>query len=196
MQLAFARLIGSPWPLFVHDHYFPVPGSIFRPLGFASFWLWQALFGTNYFAHAFADMLLHVAVSLALYRVIRAGALDRFPAALCTLVFALHPAVLGTAFWWSARFDLLAALFALVAIRGALDYIDRPRITSLLVALSATLAARRELRSAPSTTIAVPCWSSWKTGMSSISRSRASISKQRGAAMSSRLMPRSTEKEI
>ena len=40
-----------------------------------------------------------------------------------------------------------------------------------------------------STTTAVPCWSSWKTGMSSSRRSRPSISKQRGAAMSSRLMP-------
>jgi hypothetical protein len=42
---------------------------------------------------------------------------------------------------------------------------------------------------AASTTIAVPCWSSWKTGMSSDSRNRASTSKQRGAAMSSRLIP-------
>ena len=40
-----------------------------------------------------------------------------------------------------------------------------------------------------STTIAVPCWSSWNTGMSSTSRSRASISKHRGAEMSSRLIP-------
>ena len=48
---------------------------------------------------------------------------------------------------------------------------------------------RRALVSAASTTIAVPCWSSWKTGMSRVSRSRRSISKQRGAAMSSRLMP-------
>ncbi len=48
---------------------------------------------------------------------------------------------------------------------------------------------RSALRSAAITTMAVPCWSSWKTGMSSFSRSRASISKQRGAAMSSRLMP-------
>ena len=48
---------------------------------------------------------------------------------------------------------------------------------------------RSALVSAASTQIAVPCWSSWKTGMSSISRSRSSISKQRGAAMSSRLMP-------
>ena len=48
---------------------------------------------------------------------------------------------------------------------------------------------RSALVSAASTQIAVPCWSSWKTGMSSSSRSRISISKQRGAAMSSRLMP-------
>ena len=48
---------------------------------------------------------------------------------------------------------------------------------------------RSALRSAPSTTTAVPCWSSWNTGMSSSSRSRDSISKQRGAAMSSRLIP-------
>ena len=45
------------------------------------------------------------------------------------------------------------------------------------------------LRSAASTTIAVPCWSSCMTGMSSRSRSRSSISKHRGALMSSRLMP-------
>ena len=48
---------------------------------------------------------------------------------------------------------------------------------------------RSALVSAARTTIAVPCWSSWKTGMSRLSRSRRSISKQRGAAMSSRLMP-------
>ena len=45
------------------------------------------------------------------------------------------------------------------------------------------------LSSAARTTTAVPCWSSWKTGMSSCSLRRSSISKQRGAEMSSRLMP-------
>ena len=45
------------------------------------------------------------------------------------------------------------------------------------------------LRSAASVTTAVPCWSSWKTGMSSRSWSLRSISKQRGAEMSSRLTP-------
>ena len=141
MQLAFARLIGSPWSVFFHDHYFPVPGSIFRPLGFASFWLSQALFGTDYFWNAFGDLALHVAVSLALYRVICAGAIERVPASLCTLLFALHPAVLGTALWWSARFDLLAMLFGLVAVRAALDYAARPHVGSMLVALASVLAA-------------------------------------------------------
>ena len=47
----------------------------------------------------------------------------------------------------------------------------------------------RALTRAASVTIAVPCWSSWKTGMSSPVRRRSSISKQRGAEMSSRLMP-------
>ena len=37
--------------------------------------------------------------------------------------------------------------------------------------------------------IAVPCWSSWNTGISSCSIKASSISKQAGAAMSSRLMP-------
>ena len=42
---------------------------------------------------------------------------------------------------------------------------------------------------AASATTAVPCWSSWNTGMSSSSLSRSSTSKHCGAAMSSRLMP-------
>ena len=45
---------------------------------------------------------------------------------------------------------------------------------------------------AASVTIAVPCWSSWKTGMSSSSRRRRSTSKHRGAEMSSRLIPPKT----
>ena len=55
--------------------------------------------------------------------------------------------------------------------------------------LSSRPVTRAALRIAASATMAVPCWSSWKTGMSSRSRSLCSISKQRGAEMSSRLMP-------
>ena len=37
--------------------------------------------------------------------------------------------------------------------------------------------------------IAVPCWSSWKTGISKISFSFSSMTKQSGAAISSKLIP-------
>ena len=48
---------------------------------------------------------------------------------------------------------------------------------------------RRPLMIPARTTIAVPCWSSWNTGISRIAFKRSSISKQRGAEMSSRLIP-------
>ena len=44
-------------------------------------------------------------------------------------------------------------------------------------------------RNAAPLMIAVPCWSSWKTGMSISAISRSSISKHSGARMSSRLIP-------
>ena len=63
-----------------------------------------------------------------------------------------------------------------------------PAIT-ILTSGSSLPTTRSALVSAASTTMAVPCWSSWNTGMSSIARSRRSTSKQRGAEMSSRLIP-------
>ena len=65
-----------------------------------------------------------------------------------------------------------------------------PLITTRMSSIlrPSTLAA---LISAASSTIAVPCWSSWNTGMPR-SCSRRSISKHRGAEMSSRFTPPKT----
>ena len=63
-----------------------------------------------------------------------------------------------------------------------------PETTTRVVSINRPVS-RSAFSSAASTTTAVPCWSSWNTGMSSRCLSRSSISKQRGAEMSSRLMP-------
>ena len=63
-----------------------------------------------------------------------------------------------------------------------------PLQTSLVVAMSRPVRCRALIRPAAAM-MAVPCWSSWKTGMSINSRSRCSITKHSGALMSSRLMP-------
>jgi len=139
-QLALARMIGSPWPLFAHDH-FPVPGSVFRPLGFASMWLDTRLFGTAYAPHAICDLALHAGVALALFGMLRRAGATSFVALLAALAFALHPAASGTAQWWSARFDVLATLFVLLALHGALAYRTRPSTLALGAALLAAFAA-------------------------------------------------------
>lgn len=139
-QLALVRMVGSPWPLFAHDHY-PVPGSVFRPLGFASMWLDTRLFGTAYAPHAICDLALHAGVTLALFGVLRRAGASPFVASLAALAFALHPAAAGTAQWWSARFDVLATLFVLLALQGALAYRARPSALALGIALLAAFAA-------------------------------------------------------
>jgi len=70
----------------------------------------------------------------------------------------------------------------------ALPAAPAPEITARRSAGVRPVSAAAPL-SAASVTTAVPCWSSWKTGMSSRSCNRRSISKQRGAEMSSRLTP-------
>lgn len=119
--LAYMRLVDAPWAFFFHDH-FPVPGSIFRPLGFASMWLTQALFGTQYRAESLVDLGLHVAVAVALYRVVGLAVRPPILAASCALLFAVQPAAMAAVLVWTNRFDLLATLFCLLALRAAYDY--------------------------------------------------------------------------
>jgi hypothetical protein len=138
--IALLRMIDSPWLLFTQDHY-PVPGSVFRPLGFASMWLCERWLGTDYAAQATVDLSLHIAVALAFFRLLLRAQIPSSVATICALLFALHPVVIGTALWWSARFDLLATLFSVVAVDAALAYRAPARVATLLVALLAALAA-------------------------------------------------------
>jgi hypothetical protein len=139
-QLALMRMLGSPWPLFVEDH-FLVAGSVFRPLGFASMWLGERLFGSAYPAHAMSELALHVGVSLLLFSLLRRMAIATLPALFGTLLFALHPAAIGTALWWSARFDLLSTTFILLSLHAGFAYRRSQTPLALVAALVAALAA-------------------------------------------------------
>src|SRR5512141_786517 len=61
--------------------------------------------------------------------------------------------------------------------------------TTIFMSSIRFLTIFREFSSEASTTTAVPCWSSWKTGIPISPFRRSSISKQRGAEISSRLIP-------
>jgi len=138
--VAYMRLVDKPLAFFVNDH-FPTPGAIFRPLGYASMWITQALFGAEYRAQSLVDLGLHIAVAVALFRVINLVLRSRNLALLCTLAFAIHPAVISTVLVWTNRFDVLAALFCLLALRAAYDWLDDRRPVMLAATLMFALAA-------------------------------------------------------
>lgn len=140
MQLAMARMVDTPWVFFTTDH-FPVPSTVFRPVGFASFWLSWVVAGTEFWPHALLNLGLYAAIALALFGALRAFRVDTIPAFLATLLFALHPVAIGTGLWWSARFDLLATLFALIALRSAARTTRRPPAVPVALTLLWLMAA-------------------------------------------------------
>ena len=100
--------------------YFPTAG--FSPVWvFASFWLGQSLFGSHYTGHAVLTLGLFLATLASFWSLLRVLGIERMTAALVTALSACHPVAIGTALWWSARFDLLATLFALLAMRLAVS---------------------------------------------------------------------------
>lgn len=141
MQLAMARMLGSPWPLFFTDHFVAMPEAVFRPLGFASFWVGQWLFETSYFGHALFSLALHLGVCLALFALLRSLAVGLLSATLVSLLFGLHPTVIGSALWWSARFDLLATLLVLLGLSMTLRFSRSLSFRDMLLAALFMLAA-------------------------------------------------------
>ena len=74
------------------------------------------------------------------------------------------------------------------SLKMAVPAAPAPENTAVMSSIFLSTSFRALMRAA-ATMMAVPCWSSWKMGMSHTSLSLRSISKQRGAEMSSRLTP-------
>ena len=91
--------------------------------------------------------------------------------------------VLSTAMQFSGRTPM-----ALISSSEAMPAAPAPQSTTFTSFSSRPVMAQAFIRPAAEM-IAVPCWSSWKTGMSSSSCSSVSMRKHSGALMSSRLMP-------
>ncbi len=140
MQLAMVRLVGDPLAFFTSDH-FVLPGGVFRPMGYFSLWLGHALGGTEFSRHAVHSLILHAGTALTLFALLRRFGLGRLAALFPALMFALHPVAIGTALWWSARFDVLALLFVLLAMNLAWQFRQGSGMLALAGSLLCLLAA-------------------------------------------------------
>lgn len=139
LLLALARLLDQPWQVFWHDHFFGSP--FFRPLGIFAWWLATACFDTAPRGQYGANLVLHLGVVFALYRLLQTLHRDAGWNAAWSAAFAVHPVAIGTALWLSDRFDLIAVAFSLLALGAAVRYARAPRAQNLIWMLLCVLAA-------------------------------------------------------
>jgi Flp pilus assembly protein TadD len=92
-----------------------LPGTYYRPV----FLLWlrlnHACFGLAPFPWHLTTLLVHLAVTLLVYRLLLRVTADRLTAAFAAVLFGLHPTHIETVAWISGVTDSLTALFLLAS---------------------------------------------------------------------------------
>ena len=95
------------------------------PLVYTIFWLEHKIWGLAPAGYHIVNVILHVANTLLLWRVL--GRLAVPGAALAAAVFAVHPLHVESVAWIIERKDVLSALFYLSAVLVWLRFLERPR---------------------------------------------------------------------
>ena len=107
-----------------------------RPLTYFTFWLNYQLGGTNPLGYHLVNLLLHVAATLMLARVLRGRLPDR-AVLVATALFALHPIQAEPVLYIFARSTLLATLLCLAALDSWLREKRWPAVGWFALALAA-----------------------------------------------------------
>lgn len=120
----------------------PSGGDLFfRPIGYVTYWFnfkWAAY---EPFRWHLWNVAVHVISCCLVYRLLIALGLDRLPAGIGALVFAIHGTRAEAVSWVAAEFDLLACLFVLLSLLAVNQYVGTNRRTwYVLMILTAMLA--------------------------------------------------------
>lgn len=100
--------------------------AYYTPIAFLSLMAEQALAGSDVRPQAWVaklmNVLYHVLNALMLFALLRMLGIEKRPAFLGALIFAIHPVQVGTVAWVAERKNLLATLFYLSALVSYLHY--------------------------------------------------------------------------
>ena len=106
------------WQAFLHPYWPPAfGGQLYRPLAVATYALDARLDGSAWFH--LVNLLWHAGASVAVTALVRRGAGER-SALIAGLLFAVHPVHVEAVANVAGRAELMAALFSLLAVYGAL----------------------------------------------------------------------------
>jgi tetratricopeptide (TPR) repeat protein len=155
--LVFARVAGFEFLLYDDDKYLTANaimqqgltldsvawafGSFhegtYQPVTWLSYLIDISIFGMKSGPIHVVNLLLHLLVSLMVWRVLDRSTGRRGPAFVVALLFALHPLQVQSVAWIAERKGLLAALFGLVAIDQWVDWVRTSARRSFIVAHAA-----------------------------------------------------------
>ncbi len=104
----------------IHDFFGPQYGLrntvlFWRPLITASFWLDQALFGSNPFGYHLNNTIVHALNTLLVWLVLWRFIGNKW-AFRATLLWALHPALAGSVLWAAGRVDVHSCFWILLSL--------------------------------------------------------------------------------
>jgi len=108
---------------FTRPHY-----HMYHPLTTISNMLDCQIFGLNPLWHHLVSLLLHIANTVLLFRVLKRMTGSVWCSAFVAAVFALHPLSVESVAWASERKNALSGFFWMLTIAGYIRYAERPRI--------------------------------------------------------------------
>lgn len=133
-----------------------------HPLTSFSHMLDCQIYGLNPFGPHLTNLLLHLAVVLALFLVLRAMTGSVWRSIAVAALFAVHPLRAESVAWVSERKDLLSGLFFMLTLGAYLRYIRRPfsvrRYVSVALLFSAGLLSKSMLVTLPFVLLLLDVW--------------------------------------
>ena len=123
-RLNFLSNTGNVLEAFRQDVFLQPRGTLafYRPLLTLSFMLDAQLGGAAPFFYHLTNVLLHLAASVLVFRVLLKLKYGTAPAFFFSLFFTLHPAISQAVYWIPGRNDPMLAVFCLAAFLAALNF--------------------------------------------------------------------------
>ena len=149
-----------------------VPGATpqYYPLVFVSFWVQHAVHGLEPFGYHLVNLLLHLASSVLLWRLLVAL---RLPGALfAAALFAVHPVQVETVAWVTERKNVLSMAFSLASLLAWVRFLQDTRPFSAragwwgasFVLFALAMLSKTTAVAVPVTMAAIAWWQPWTQG--------------------------------